>query len=105
MDLQRLTAIHTFYSQFLMTIYNVSSQETERDEAAIKSDIKKWLVKHKRNKTFGVACRHEIIFFEKETDKNSISDLRFKISNLEKNCSLIRMELESLTPELSNKKR
>lgn len=101
MNLQQSELIHSFYSQFLVEIYTVSSRGIYRDESEIKNEIRKWLLAHKRNKTFGEACRHEIIFIEKEVDKSSIKELRGKIANLEKNCRIIKMELESLMLAIS----
>ncbi len=97
MDLHQLAIIHLFYSQFLMEIYTVSSKDPQRDETDMKNEIKKWLSTHKKNKTFGDKCRHEILFIEKEIDKSSLKELRDKISNIEKNCRIIKADLESVT--------
>ncbi|MEN5282389.1 hypothetical protein [Serratia marcescens] len=97
MDLQQLAIIHLFYNQLLMEIYTASVKKEFQDESDIKNEIKKWILKHKKNKKFGNKCRHEIIFISKEIDKANIKEFRCKVANLERNCRIIKINMESKT--------
>lgn len=96
MELQQISLIHSFYSKFLLEIYAVSSERCFYDEAAMKSELKKWLSLHKKKKTFGESCRNEILAIEKEVDNCGFKELRLKIHNLENNCRIIKANAEAI---------